>query len=62
MVLEWLVDNGKPVLTTQDLTLVGRHNVANALVSLALSAKLHRDYGRSLEALKAYNGLISSSG
>ncbi|MCG9640773.1 UDP-N-acetylmuramoyl-L-alanine--D-glutamate ligase [Vibrio sp. Isolate34] len=54
---EWLVDNGKPVLATQDLTLVGRHNVANALVSLALLKQVGIDYSNSLEALKAYNGL-----
>ncbi|MCL4169142.1 UNVERIFIED_CONTAM: hypothetical protein GTU68_030846, partial [Idotea baltica] len=54
---EWLVDNSKPVLPTQDLTLVGRHNVANALVSLALLKQVGIDYSKSLEALKAYNGL-----
>ena len=55
--IEWLMDNGKPVLATQDLTLVGRHNVANALVSLALLKQVGVDYNKSLEALKAYNGL-----
>ncbi len=49
---EWLVDNSKPVLPTQDLTLVGRHNVANALVSLALLKQVGIDYSKSLEALK----------
>ena len=41
---EWLVDSSKPVLPTQDLTLVGRHNVANALVSLALLKQVGIDY------------------
>ncbi|MEZ8257692.1 UDP-N-acetylmuramoyl-L-alanine--D-glutamate ligase [Vibrio cyclitrophicus] len=54
---EWLVDSSKPVLPTQDLTLVGRHNVANALVSLALLKQVGIDYSKSLEALKTYNGL-----
>lgn len=54
---EWLVDHNTPVIRSQDLTLVGRHNVSNALVSLALLKLANVDYTLSLEALKAYNGL-----
>ncbi|MEZ9057114.1 UDP-N-acetylmuramoyl-L-alanine--D-glutamate ligase [Vibrio pelagius] len=54
---EWLVDHGAPVIRSQDLTLVGRHNVSNALVSLALLKLASIDYTNSLDALKAYNGL-----
>lgn len=54
---EWLVDHGAPVIRSQDLTLVGRHNVSNALVSLALLKLANIDYTNSLDALKAYNGL-----
>ena len=55
--IEWIVDNNELIIPTQDLTLVGRHNVANALVSLALLKQVGIDYRKSLEALKAYNGL-----
>ncbi|KDN26839.1 UDP-N-acetylmuramoyl-L-alanyl-D-glutamate synthetase [Vibrio fortis] len=54
---EWLIDHGVPVIRSQDLTLVGRHNVSNALVSLALLKLANIDYTNSLDALKAYNGL-----
>ncbi len=54
---EWLIDHGAPIIRSQELTLVGRHNVSNALVSLALLKLANIDYTNSLDALKAYNGL-----
>ncbi|MBW3697129.1 UDP-N-acetylmuramoyl-L-alanine--D-glutamate ligase [Vibrio sp. T187] len=54
---EWLCDHGTPVLATSELTLVGRHNVANALVAIALLKQVNIDYTLSLNALKSYNGL-----
>jgi len=54
---EWLVDHQHPVVRCSELTLVGRHNVANALVALALLKQANVDYSKSVDALKAYNGL-----
>ena len=54
---EWLADFGKPVVKCKDLTLVGRHNISNALVALALLKNIQVDYSKSINALKNYNGL-----
>nr|WP_284676548.1 UDP-N-acetylmuramoyl-L-alanine--D-glutamate ligase [Vibrio sinus] len=54
---EYLTSNGDRVLATKDLSLVGRHNVANALVAIALLDSAKIDYVAGLEALKSYTGL-----
>lgn len=54
---EYLADNGQALLAVDELTLVGRHNVANALVALALLKQVGIDLFSTLPALKAYNGL-----
>lgn len=54
---EWLADHGCPVLPVSELSLVGKHNVANALVAIALLKQANIDYSLSLDALKSYNGL-----
>ncbi|MGF1753243.1 UDP-N-acetylmuramoyl-L-alanine--D-glutamate ligase [Vibrio makurazakiensis] len=54
---EWLSDHGTPIVPSKELTLVGRHNVANALVAIALLKQVGVDYSLSLNALKNYNGL-----
>ncbi|MEZ9229758.1 UDP-N-acetylmuramoyl-L-alanine--D-glutamate ligase [Vibrio amylolyticus] len=54
---EHLMSYGNPVLATDELTLVGRHNVANVLVVLALLTQANVDITKGLSALKAYSGL-----
>ncbi|MGF1697673.1 UDP-N-acetylmuramoyl-L-alanine--D-glutamate ligase [Vibrio lamellibrachiae] len=54
---EYLFAKGKPVIATEELTLVGRHNVANALVVLALLSQAEIDFTQGLSALKSYSGL-----
>ncbi|MGC9401484.1 UDP-N-acetylmuramoyl-L-alanine--D-glutamate ligase [Vibrio genomosp. F10 str. 9ZC157] len=54
---EYLMANGKPVISTTELTLVGRHNVANVLVVLALLEQVGVNINKGLSALKSYSGL-----
>ncbi|MCK6264815.1 UDP-N-acetylmuramoyl-L-alanine--D-glutamate ligase [Vibrio sp. ZSDE26] len=54
---EHLFAQDNPVIATDELTLVGRHNVANALVVLALLTQANVDYTKGLNALKSYSGL-----
>ena len=53
----WLAEQGEPVLTVDELALVGKHNVANVLTVLALLRCAGVDYRRVLETLKSYTGL-----
>ncbi len=53
----WLSDNGTPVFPVNELALIGKHNVANALTALALLDCANVDYSRSFEVLKSYTGL-----
>jgi UDP-N-acetylmuramoylalanine--D-glutamate ligase len=55
--IEWLRQGNEKILPCFELSLVGRHNVANVLVSLAILAQLNINYHRALSALKDYNGL-----
>ncbi len=55
---EWLFAEGNAVLPVADLSLVGRHNVANVLTVLALLAAANIPYSDELlSALKSYTGL-----
>ncbi len=54
---EYLAVNGVPLVSIEELSLVGRHNVANALVCLALLEQVGVDYRQGFDALKSYNGL-----
>lgn len=54
---QWLAEGNKAIIAVNELGLIGRHNVANALVALALLKTAQIDYHRSLTALKAYTGL-----
>ncbi|KJY82233.1 UDP-N-acetylmuramoyl-L-alanyl-D-glutamate synthetase [Vibrio galatheae] len=54
---EYLAIDGKAVCATNELSLVGRHNVANALVVLALLTEAGVDVNSGLCALKSYAGL-----
>ncbi|CAH1608168.1 UDP-N-acetylmuramoyl-L-alanine--D-glutamate ligase [Vibrio jasicida] len=53
----WLLDHGQRVIASDELKLVGKHNLANALVVLALLKAADVDYHKSLNALKTYTGL-----
>ena len=53
----WLTDNGEPVIATDELALVGRHNTANVLTVMALLKCAGVDYTLALEELKSYSGL-----
>lgn len=55
--VEYLTIDGQAVCATSELSLVGRHNVANALVVLALLAEAGVDLSKGLTALKSYTGL-----
>ncbi|WP_420911166.1 UDP-N-acetylmuramoyl-L-alanine--D-glutamate ligase [Vibrio aestuarianus] len=54
---EFLIANGQPVLASNELSLVGRHNIANVLTVMALLDLAGVDYANALAALKSYNGL-----
>ncbi len=53
----WLLDHGQRVIASDELKLVGKHNLANALVVLALLKAAGVDYHNALNALKNYTGL-----
>lgn len=54
---EFLVAQGQALMPVADLSLVGRHNVANVLTVLALLDAAHIDYKPALDTLKSYTGL-----
>ncbi len=54
---EYLTLDGQQILAVESLSLVGRHNVANALVVIALLCKAGVDVKAGLEAMKSYRGL-----
>jgi len=55
---EWLVAKGKAILPVSELSLVGRHNIANVLTVLALLEAANISYSDELlSALKSYTGL-----
>ncbi|EGQ9314387.1 UDP-N-acetylmuramoyl-L-alanine--D-glutamate ligase [Vibrio parahaemolyticus] len=53
----WLLDHGQRVIASDELKFVGKHNLANALVVLALLKAAGVDYHNALNALKNYTGL-----
>ncbi|HHF3025208.1 TPA: UDP-N-acetylmuramoyl-L-alanine--D-glutamate ligase [Vibrio diabolicus] len=53
----WLLDHGQRVVASDELKLVGKHNLSNALVALALLKAAGVDYHNALNALKNYTGL-----
>ncbi|MFA0413640.1 UDP-N-acetylmuramoyl-L-alanine--D-glutamate ligase [Vibrio renipiscarius] len=55
--VEFLAYQGDPILAVDELSLVGRHNVANSLVVIALLKAAGVDIQAGLEAMKSYNGL-----
>ena len=54
---EWLAIAGEPVMPSNEIALVGRHNVANSLAALALADAVGIDREASCRALRRYNGL-----
>ncbi|KII80013.1 UDP-N-acetylmuramoyl-L-alanyl-D-glutamate synthetase [Vibrio renipiscarius] len=55
--VEFLAYRGDAILAVDELSLVGRHNVANSLVVIALLKAAGVDIQAGLEAMKSYNGL-----
>ena len=53
----WLLDHGQRVVASDELKLVGKHNLSNALVALALLKAADVNYHKALNALKNYTGL-----
>ncbi|MFV0574410.1 MAG: UDP-N-acetylmuramoyl-L-alanine--D-glutamate ligase [Vibrio sp.] len=54
---EYLAKQGIPLMGSEELSLVGRHNLANSLVALALLDAVNVELETVLPALKAYTGL-----
>lgn len=54
---EWISAHQSPILPSAELTLVGRHNLANVLVVLALLDGAGIAYQNGLQALRNYSGL-----
>lgn len=54
---EWLAQRNTPIMASSELTLVGRHNLANVLVVLALLDCAGIDYKKALTTLRNYSGL-----
>ncbi|CAM2823712.1 UDP-N-acetylmuramoyl-L-alanine--D-glutamate ligase [Vibrio rarus] len=53
----WLTCHDKPVLASNELSIVGQHNMLNALVAMALLEAADIPVASALEALKSYRGL-----
>ncbi|MGP8307045.1 UDP-N-acetylmuramoyl-L-alanine--D-glutamate ligase [Vibrio sp. YIC-376] len=53
----WLIDHGQHVIASDELKLVGKHNLANVLVVLALLKAAGIEYYNTLNTLKNYTGL-----
>jgi UDP-N-acetylmuramoylalanine--D-glutamate ligase len=53
----WLARDREPLLAAAELKVRGRHNEANALAALALTAELTTDLPAALDALRAFTGL-----
>ncbi|WP_329346983.1 UDP-N-acetylmuramoyl-L-alanine--D-glutamate ligase [Vibrio natriegens] len=53
----WLLDHGQRVIASDELKLVGKHNLANVLVVLALLKAAGVDCHNTLNTLKNYTGL-----
>ncbi len=55
--VEYLTYQGERILPIEQLSIVGRHNVANALVVIALLYQAGVNVQAGLEAMKSYRGL-----
>ncbi|WP_027696340.1 UDP-N-acetylmuramoyl-L-alanine--D-glutamate ligase [Vibrio litoralis] len=54
---EYLSKQGQPIVAVEDLKLVGRHNISNSLVALALLDSVDVELASVVPALKTYSGL-----
>ena len=54
---EWLMAHGEPLLPSREVRIKGRHNIANALASLALGELAGLSRSAMLEALRQFAGL-----
>lgn len=54
---EWLCEGAAPILRARDLRVAGRHNVANALATLALARAIGLPYPPLAQALRDFRGL-----
>lgn len=54
---DWLLRNGERLIAAEELTLTGRHNLANALAALALGEAVGLPRAAMLAALRYYAGL-----
>ncbi len=53
----WLLDHGQRIIASNELKLVGKHNLANVQVVLALLKAAGIEYHNTLNTLKNYTGL-----
>ena len=53
----FLAKNNTPIIAANELGLVGKHNIANSLVALALLDAAGVNTNKTLDTLKRYNGL-----
>ncbi len=54
---QWLAEGKQPLIAVNELKIVGKHNVANALAALALGTAMALPMTAMLTALKCYSGL-----
>ncbi|MDD9178203.1 MULTISPECIES: UDP-N-acetylmuramoyl-L-alanine--D-glutamate ligase [Aliivibrio] len=55
--IEYLAKDSAPIIAASELGLVGKHNIANALVAIALLDAVGIDIKSTLDTLRTYNGL-----
>ncbi|MUJ21284.1 UDP-N-acetylmuramoyl-L-alanine--D-glutamate ligase [Aliivibrio fischeri] len=55
--IEYLAKNTVPLLAANELGLVGKHNIANSLVAIALLGAAGINLDATLDTLRTYNGL-----
>jgi UDP-N-acetylmuramoylalanine--D-glutamate ligase len=54
---QWLAEGQQALMTVEDMKIVGKHNIANALAALALGSAMALPMPAMLSALKNYAGL-----
>jgi UDP-N-acetylmuramoylalanine--D-glutamate ligase len=54
---QWLAEGNQALIAVEDLKIVGKHNIANALAALALGSAMGLSMTGMLVALKQYSGL-----
>lgn len=54
---QWLAEGNQALIAVEDLKIVGKHNIANALAALALGSAMGLSMTAMLTALQQYSGL-----